>query len=152
LLPIPKPKATFYDFEEYEWLVTTAQRSEPNAYLCVLLGGDAGLRCGEMMALTWTDVDLRKRQVCVQHSDLEGARDEYEFQRRLRRVRSPAIRASFFRVVHRFNWRSRDVVPGQVGCSSEYSSVTGLRVEVYAAAVPSLCSRNLRAMSLVAPT
>jgi integrase len=72
LLPIPKPQAAFYDFDEYERLVATAQRSEPSAYLCVLLGGDAGLRCGEMMALTWTDVDLRKRQVCVQHSDWKG--------------------------------------------------------------------------------
>ena len=40
--------------------------------LCVLLGGDAGLRCGEMMALTWNDVDLKKRQLCVQHSDWKG--------------------------------------------------------------------------------
>ena len=29
-----------------------------NAFLIVLLGGEAGLRCGEMMALEWPDVDL----------------------------------------------------------------------------------------------
>ena len=41
-------------------------------YLLVLLGGEAGLRLGEMMALEWTDVDLRKRQLCVQRSDWKG--------------------------------------------------------------------------------
>ena len=38
----------------------------------MLLGGEAGLRCGEMMALAWTDVDLAKRQLCVQRSDWKG--------------------------------------------------------------------------------
>ena len=38
----------------------------------MLLGGEAGLRCGEMMALEWSDVDFVKRQVCVQRSDWKG--------------------------------------------------------------------------------
>jgi integrase len=38
----------------------------------VLLGGEAGLRCGEMMALEWTDVDPDKRQLCVQRSEWKG--------------------------------------------------------------------------------
>jgi integrase len=38
-------------------------------HLIVLLGGDAGLRYGEIMALEWRDVDLHKRLVCVQRSD-----------------------------------------------------------------------------------
>lgn len=40
--------------------------------LIVLLGGDAGLRCGEMMALEWTDLDLSKRQLTVARSDWKG--------------------------------------------------------------------------------
>ena len=72
LLPIPKPTASFHDFDDYERLVTAAERADANTLLCVLLGGDAGLRCGEMMALTWNDVDLKKRQLCVQHSDWKG--------------------------------------------------------------------------------
>jgi integrase len=71
LLPIPKPLVGFYDFEEYERLIEAA-KTEPNAYLIVLLGGDAGLRCGEMMALEWRDVDLGKRQLCVQRSEWKG--------------------------------------------------------------------------------
>jgi len=39
------------------------------ASLVALLGGEAGLRCGEMMALEWTDVDLAKRQLCVARSE-----------------------------------------------------------------------------------
>ena len=38
----------------------------------MLLGGEAGLRCGEMIALEWGDVDLTKRQLCVRRSDWNG--------------------------------------------------------------------------------
>ena len=58
LLPVPKPSAGFYDFDEYERLVQAALAEDRNGYLIVLLGGEAGLRCGEMMALEWNDVDL----------------------------------------------------------------------------------------------
>lgn len=72
LLPIPTPAATFFDFDEYEALVAAAVEVDPQAHLAVLLGGDAGLRCGEMMALTWDDVNLRKDQICVERSDWRG--------------------------------------------------------------------------------
>lgn len=42
------------------------------AHLITLLGGDAGLRCGEIMALEWRDVDLTKRQLCVARSEWKG--------------------------------------------------------------------------------
>jgi integrase len=71
LLPIPKASAGFYDFDDYDGLVTAA-RADRTAYLIVLLGGEAGLRCGEMMALEWRDVDLSKRQLCIQRSDWKG--------------------------------------------------------------------------------
>ena len=72
LLPVPKSSAAFHDFDDYEWLVETASQTDWQTYLIVLLGGEAGLRCGEIMALEWTDVDLDKRQLCVQRSDWEG--------------------------------------------------------------------------------
>ena len=37
-----------------------------------MLGGEAGWRCGEMIALEWGDVDLAKRQLCVRRSDWNG--------------------------------------------------------------------------------
>jgi len=57
LLKAPKNQASFHDFGEFERLVEVA-RSEALVFLVVLLGGEAGLRCGEIMALEWTDVDF----------------------------------------------------------------------------------------------
>lgn len=71
LLKTPKNVASFHDFDEYERLVESAQ-SDRHAKLLVLLGGEAGLRCGEMMALEWSDVDLNKRQLCVARSEWKG--------------------------------------------------------------------------------
>jgi integrase len=72
LLPIEKGAAAFHDFEEYERLVDVAREIDQRTYLIVLLGGEAGLRCGEMIALEWGDVDLAKRQLCVRRSDWNG--------------------------------------------------------------------------------
>jgi integrase len=72
LLPIPKGSAQFHDFEAFERLVRAAERLDRQTHLIVLLGGEAGLRCGEMMALQWDDVDLEKRQICVERSDWKG--------------------------------------------------------------------------------
>jgi integrase len=72
LLPIVKSSAGFHDFDQYERLVEAARDQDWIAHLVVLLGGDAGLRCGEMIALEWRDVDLTKRQLCIQRSDWNG--------------------------------------------------------------------------------
>src|SRR5688500_868664 len=72
LLPVEKSAAAFHDFEEYERLVEVARAIDRRTYLIVLLGGEAGLRCGEMIALEWGDVDLTKRQLCVRRSDWNG--------------------------------------------------------------------------------
>jgi integrase len=37
-----------------------------------IVGGDAGLHCGEITALEWGDVDLEKRQLCFQRSQWKG--------------------------------------------------------------------------------
>jgi hypothetical protein len=42
LLPIRKPSAGFYDFDEYERLVAAAKVNDRDAYLVVLLGGEGG--------------------------------------------------------------------------------------------------------------
>jgi integrase len=72
LLPTPKTSAQFHDFEAYGRLLEAAERLDRRTYLLVLLGGDAGLRCGEMMALEWSDVDLDKRQLRIERSDWKG--------------------------------------------------------------------------------
>jgi integrase len=72
LLPVPPPSAPFHDFEEFERLVEAARRRGQDACLVVLLGGEAGLRRGEIAALEWGDVDLKKRQLCVQRAVWQG--------------------------------------------------------------------------------
>jgi integrase len=72
LLPIPRGSADFHDFDDYERLVAEAKVLGQPSHLIILLGGDAGLRCGEIMALMRKDVDLRKRQLTVQRSDWKG--------------------------------------------------------------------------------
>jgi integrase len=71
-LKVPKTTASFHDFDEYERLVAAATGMDAETELIVLLTGEAGLRCGEVMALEWNDVDLAKRQLCVQRSDWNG--------------------------------------------------------------------------------
>jgi integrase len=71
LLKTPKSTAAFHDFEAYERLVAAA-RNDALAHLIVLLGGEAGLRCGEIMALEWSNVDLGNRQLCVAQSEWKG--------------------------------------------------------------------------------
>jgi integrase len=65
-------EATFHSFEAFESLVQAARETDATAYLIVLLGGEAGLRCGEMMALEWKDVDLTKGRLCVARSEWKG--------------------------------------------------------------------------------
>ena len=72
LLPVPRTSAGFHDFDEYERLVVAAEATDWRTLLIVLLGGEAGLRCGEMMALEWTDIDLPRRHLCVARSEWKG--------------------------------------------------------------------------------
>ena len=63
--------------ERLSGVSTEAVQQLKNDPLCFLFqalcrGGEAGLRCGEIMALDWGDVDLGKRQLCVQRSDWKG--------------------------------------------------------------------------------
>ena len=55
-----------------EQLLMIARKRGPETHLMVLLGGDAGLRLGEIVALEWNDVDLRARRLTVQRSDWRG--------------------------------------------------------------------------------
>jgi integrase len=72
VLPVSKGSTQFYDFDDFERLVTAAKTSDPRAYVLVLLAGEAGLRLGEMVALEWSDLDFTKGQMCVQRSAWKG--------------------------------------------------------------------------------
>ncbi|MFO1207105.1 MAG: hypothetical protein U1E63_15520, partial [Burkholderiales bacterium] len=51
LLKPGEGRMTFWEFTEYERLVAAASRLDSGVLVAVLLGGDAGLRAGEMRAL-----------------------------------------------------------------------------------------------------
>ena len=71
-LKTSRKEAEFYDFEDYNKLINAAQRVSSQARLIVLLGGDAGLRVGEMIGLQWPDIDQEKRQLKVLRSSWNG--------------------------------------------------------------------------------
>ena len=72
LLPKPKKTMGFLDFDEYERLLIVAEKRSAEAYLMVLLGGEAGLRLGEIVALEWGDVDLQARRLTIERSEWCG--------------------------------------------------------------------------------
>ena len=62
----------FYEEQEYEALVASSEQSDPRTHVIVLLGGDAGLRLGEMLALEWADLDFARGLIKVQRALYEG--------------------------------------------------------------------------------
>lgn len=72
LLKVPPHEYRFLDFEEFERLIKGAREVGEDAVLVCLLGGEAGLRCGEIMALQWTDLDLKKGELVVRRSNWKG--------------------------------------------------------------------------------
>ena len=73
LLKVSPSEVPFYEPHEYERLVEAARSIGDHRLLVfVLLGGDAGLRCGEIIALEQTDVDLKRGVLHVRQSEWEG--------------------------------------------------------------------------------
>jgi integrase len=64
----------FYDFDDYSRLCEGALKVGTREHALVRLGGDAGLRRGEMIALRWTDVDFRRRQLRVEQAAWQRSR------------------------------------------------------------------------------
>lgn len=64
------PQMEFYDFDDMDALVAGAARAGPMVLAAVLLGGDAGLRRGELVALESGDV--ARGAVTIQRSEWEG--------------------------------------------------------------------------------
>jgi integrase len=62
----------FYDFDEYERLVEGAKKSGPENHLVVLLGGDAGLRLGEIAGLEWPCVEFKRNVLVIDKKDWHG--------------------------------------------------------------------------------
>ncbi|MDI7268135.1 MAG: tyrosine-type recombinase/integrase [Myxococcota bacterium] len=68
----PLSDPAFYDFDQYERLVRGAEQHGPRTLAAILLGGDAGLRRGEIIALEWPDLDLERGVLTVRRSEWKG--------------------------------------------------------------------------------
>jgi integrase len=68
----PGQRFEFYDEETYERLVAAAGRVDPTCLRVVLLGGDAGLRGGEILALRLRHCDLRRGVIHVEENEWQG--------------------------------------------------------------------------------
>jgi len=75
LLKTITPIMSFYEDDQYERLVGAAKKIDGRVHLMVLLGGDAGLRRGEIAALKQCDVDARRNQLHVQRAAWRGLED-----------------------------------------------------------------------------
>ncbi len=71
-LRVIKTTMDFFDFDEYEKLVAAAKSLDPRTLVFVLLGGDAGLRAGEIRGLYWDSLDLDRRMLTVERAEWKG--------------------------------------------------------------------------------
>jgi integrase len=71
-LKVTTPEMDFFDFDQYERIVAAAKRIDPRIHIMVLLGGDAGLRPGEIRALQWVAIDFRRRLLTVDRAEYDG--------------------------------------------------------------------------------
>jgi integrase len=60
---VPPQGFDFLDFDEFDNLLVTAEKSE--WYAAVLLAAEAGLRMGEVRALRWCDIDFRHNKLTI---------------------------------------------------------------------------------------
>ncbi len=72
LLKVHKEEMKFYDFDDYERLVEAAGQVDARLQLAILLGGEAGLRMGEMAALEWGRIVWARNTIVVAASDWRG--------------------------------------------------------------------------------
>lgn len=72
LLKVQKEEMQFYDFDDYERLVEAAGHVDTRLQLAILLGGDAGLRMGEIAALEWGRIVWARNTIVVAASDWRG--------------------------------------------------------------------------------
>ncbi len=69
---IDPPVKTFFQFDCYARIIETAEEIDIRKLVMTLLGGDAGLRRGEIIALRWQDIDFASKQITISRSDWNG--------------------------------------------------------------------------------
>jgi integrase len=92
--PRPPDGGRWHTEAEYQKLVTAARGLPAPSLLAVLLGGEAGLRPGEVLALRWVDVDLVRGLVSVRQTAWHGHVGSPKGGRERHIPMTPALRAA----------------------------------------------------------
>jgi integrase len=71
----PKKKITVFTIAEINRLIEVAHSNNPVAELVVLLGVEAGLRSGEIVALGWKSIDFDRGVLTVERNETYGVED-----------------------------------------------------------------------------
>lgn len=71
-LRLAQQKFDYLDFEEFDRLLAVADGDGAEVRTVILFAGDTGARMGEILALEWSDVDLKKGLVRFERSDWRG--------------------------------------------------------------------------------
>ncbi len=98
-LKIREEKFDFFDFDELERLVGAA-KDEPDRQAMILLGSEAGLRMGEMLALTQDCVDYRAGNLTVWENDWQGNVGSTKGGERRTVPMTPRLRAALQMIRH----------------------------------------------------
>ena len=72
LLKVQKEEMRFHDFDDYDRLVAAAEHVDTRLLVAILLGGEAGLRMGEIAALEWGRIVWARNTIVVAASDWRG--------------------------------------------------------------------------------
>jgi integrase len=72
LLKVMQGEPTWYEPHEYERLARAAAKCDQRLEVMIRLGGEAGLRRGEFIALRWTDIDFERGHIKVKRSIWDG--------------------------------------------------------------------------------
>lgn len=98
-LKIREEKFDFFDFDELERLVAAA-KDEPDRQAMILLGAEAGLRMGEMLALTQDCVDYRSGNLTIWENDWHGQVGSTKGGERRTVPMTPRLRAALQAIRH----------------------------------------------------
>lgn len=69
VLELPKTQMSFYDYDEWERMIQAAADIGVEAECVILLGGDAGLRRGEMYGLTYNKCDFAGGRLVIEKAE-----------------------------------------------------------------------------------
>jgi integrase len=98
-LKIREEKFDFFDFDELERMVAAA-KAEPDRQAMILLGSEAGLRMGEMLALTQDCVDYRAGNLTIWENDWQGNVGSTKGGERRTVPMTPRLRAALQAIRH----------------------------------------------------